>query len=268
MIQRERTHTREVADRIKRINELLGQYGDTGFVREHDLELRELRTQLTQSGKLSFESKLQSLYGPEIRFPGNAKVLLEYVCTSEEALPWLMGDWKRGVDGWSAERQHSRADLEDETLWPRLLLEEPLDLNAAMSVEIEFEQPQSSGPPKNFVVSVAGVHIGFAGPTEQGLKSQVAAKAGGVDALKELLDQLGKGKGSPINGLERGKTYKLRVDLAQGRGRLTATLNGEPLLRGQDSLRPEGKGGSYSIVVRSLEPVLLKAVRIDAGVRR
>ena len=133
-----------------------------------------------------------------------------------------------------------------------------------MTVEIVFEQP---GPQGRFVASVAGVHLGFAGPIDVGMKSQFAARAGGADALKELLETLDKQKGTPINGLERGKRYTLRVELAQNRGRLTAWLNDEPL-PGGDYLRPEGKGGSYGIALRALDPLLLESVRVDAGVRK
>jgi hypothetical protein len=254
----------EGQDRIKRINDLLTQYPDTQFVREHEAQLRELRASIEKAGKLSFEDRLRAAYGDEIRFPGNARALLEFRCALEPSHGWEMGDWKRGNDGWTAARLHSREELEDETLWPRLRLDDSLDLNARMTVEIEFEQQE---PPKRFVASVAGVHLGFAGPSDPGLKSQFAARAGGVDELKALLEQLDAKKGTPVVGLERGKRYKLRVELQQNRGRLTAWLNDEPL-PGGDHLRPDGKGGSYSIVLRSLDPVLLVAVRIDAGVRK
>jgi hypothetical protein len=267
LIQRERTRSRDGADRVKRINDLLTQYGDTEFVREHEGELREMKSQIAQAGKLSLEDRLRAAYGQEISFPGNSRASLEYLCGSEPSARWEMGDWLRSAGGWSADRKHSRQELENETLWPRLELEDPLDLNAPMRVEIEFEEPQGSGPPLRFIASVAGVHLGFAGPTDLGLKSQFAAKAGGVEAMKEMLEVLDKQRGTPIGGLERGKSYKLRVDLGQNRGRLSARLNNEDL-PGGDYLRPEGRGSSYSIVVRSMEPVMLRSVHIEAGVRK
>ncbi|MEO6709895.1 MAG: hypothetical protein ABIP42_09975, partial [Planctomycetota bacterium] len=268
IIQREKDYTREVPARIKRINDFLATYADTESAKEHGPGLRDLKQALESSLKISFEDKLRSAYGREISFPVQSRARLNYEFTSEASPRWNMGDWKRSAEGWSADRLHSRAELENnETLWPRLLLEEPLDLNAAMSVEIEFQQPQSSGTPRRFIVSIAGVHIGFAGPPEAGVKSQVASKAGGADAMKDLLDLLDQRKGKDTAGLERGNLYKLRVDLFQGRGQWTATLNGQDLLV-QDALRPQGRGGSTSIVLRSLEPILVKAVRIDAGVRK
>ncbi len=264
LIQREKAHTRE-ADRIKRITDLLNGFSDTAFVREHEVELRDLRASLATFVKLTPEEQLLKLYGSTfISFPRSERALLSYDCGSEALLRWSMGDWNRGIDGWSAGRKHSKAELEDGSLWPRLLLEDPLDLDAAMSVEIEWEQPQSSGPPQRFIVSVAGWHIGFAGPSEIGEKAQVASTAGGDSALLELLSLLDKNKGIPKAGLERGKLYKLRVELVQGRGNLSATLNGVKI-QDQAQMRPEGKGGSNTIVLRSLEPVLLKAVRIEAG---
>ncbi|HTF89853.1 MAG TPA: hypothetical protein VK843_15675, partial [Planctomycetota bacterium] len=86
-------------------------------------------------------------------------------------------------------------------------------------------------------------------------------------AMKDLLDQLDQRKGKETAGLERGKRYKLRVELFQGRGQWEVFLNGESL-QVQDSLRPQGRGGSTSIVLRSLEPILVKSVKIDAGVRK
>ncbi len=267
LIQRERQYTRDVQERINRINDLLLNYSETEFVGKHEVELRELKAQIEQAGKLSFEARLRAAYGSAISFPGNDRALLKFVCSDEELPQWKMGDWKRSSQGWSAEGKHSMAELEDETLWPRLLLEKPLDLNQAMSVEIEFECPESSGPPPRFIASVAGVHIGFAGPPEVGLKSQYATQAGGVSAFHELLEQLQQRKGTEVAGLQRGERYKLRIELLQGRGRVTASLNGQALPE-KDLLRPDGKGGSYSIVVRSLEPVLLKSVTIDAGMQR
>ena len=264
LIQRERAHTRE-ADRIKRITDLLNGYSDTEFVRAHELELRDLRGSLASSVKLTPEDQLLKLYGSKLTsFPRSERALLTYNCGSEAFSRWSMGDWNRGIDGWSAGRKHSRAELEDGTLWPRLLLEDPLDLEAAMSVEIEWEQLQSSGPPQRFIASVAGWHIGFAGPSEVGDKAQVASTAGGDSALLELLSLLDNNKGMPRAGLERGKQYKLRVELVQGRGNLIATLNGVKIQE-QAQMRPAGKGGSDIIVLRSLEPVLLKCVRIEAG---
>ncbi len=263
LIQREKAHTRE-ADRIRRITDLLNGYSDTEYVREHELELRDLRNSLATAVKLTPEDQLLKLYGSKLTsFPRSERVLLSYDCSSEAFPRWSMGDWNRGLDGWSAGRKHSKAELEDGTLWPRLLLEDPLDLEAAMSVEIEWEQPQSSGPPQRFLVSVAGWHIGFAG-SEVGEKAQVASTAGGDSALLELLSLLDNNKGMPRAALERGKQYKLRVELVQGRGNLIATLNGVKIQE-QAQMRPQGKGGSDTIVLRSLEPVLLKAVRIEAG---
>ncbi|HUR28586.1 MAG TPA: serine/threonine-protein kinase [Planctomycetota bacterium] len=262
LIQRDRVYAREAQDRVKRINDLLTQFPDTEFVREHDAQLRELRASIEKAGKQSFEDRLRAAFGDEIRFPGNARAQLEFRCGVEPSHGWEMGDWNRGNDGWTAPRRHSRAELENEALWPRLRLDDSLDL-ARMTVEIEFEQRD---PPRFFVASVAGVHLGFAG-FDVGLKPQFAAKAGGPDELKALLEQLDKQKGTPISGLQRGKRYKLRVELQQNRGRLTAYLNDEQL-PGGDYLRPEGRAGSYSIVLRSLEPVLLLAVRVEVGVRK
>ncbi|MBK8179781.1 MAG: serine/threonine protein kinase [Planctomycetes bacterium] len=265
LIQRERSHARDAAARVKRINDLLVQYADTEFVKERESELRELRSQILATGKVTAEDRLRGIYGADISFPAAGRVAIERVFSVEELPRWTAGDWKRSPGGWSAERHHSRAELEDEALWPRFLLEEPLDLNGAMSVELSFEQPQSSGQPKRFVASVAGWHIGLAGPSEVGGQSQVLVTAGGVDALHDMLVQLDDEKGIPIQGLSRGQTHVLRIELMQGRGKCTATLDGAELPR-RDEKRPDGRGGSSSIVLRSLEPVILKSVRIEAVV--
>ena len=107
--------------------------------------------------------------------------------------------------------------------------------------------------------------IALAGPSDVGARGQLAIGAGGVGALHDLLEQLDAGKGEPITGLERGKTHVLRIELVQGRGKCTAILDGEVLPK-RDERRPEGRGGSSSIVIRSMEPVLLKSVRIEAGI--
>lgn len=265
LIQRERFHARDAQDRIRRINVLLTEYADTAFVKEHDAELREIKAQSSQPGKLTPEGRLRGIYGTALSFPASGRALIAFDCTLEGRSPWEMGDWKRAAAGWSADRRHSRKELENETLWPRLVLSDPLDLDAAMVVEIEFEQPHSSGPPQRFVASVAGWHVGFVAMPEGGGKSLVASTAGGVSSLRDLHELLDDKKGAPIAGLERGRRYVLRMELSQGRGKLIASLNGERILT-QDQTRPEGRVGSYSIVVRSIEEVLLKAVRIEAGI--
>ena len=258
----QRAHQRDPAERIRRIDNLLTQYGDCAVVRENDAKLRELRQQLAQSGKQGVEAQIQAMYAPtRLSLPQSGRARMEFSCSTEKFPAWEMGDWRNGPEGWSAEGRHSRTELETETLWPRLLLERSFDLGARVDVELEFEQP---GPPNRFVASVAGVHIAFAGPAEIGGQGLVSASAGGPTALRDLLDSLDRGVGKPIGGLVRGQTHVLRLVLVQGRGKLEASLDGQLVLE-QDFRRPEGKGGSSSVVVRSIEPVLLKAVRIEAG---
>ncbi len=111
LIQREKAHSRE-ADRIKRITDLLNGFSDTDFVREHEVELRDLRTSLATFVKLTPEEQLLKLYGSTlISFPRSERAQLSYNCGSEALPRWSMGDWNRGIDGWSAGRKHSKAEL-------------------------------------------------------------------------------------------------------------------------------------------------------------
>jgi len=261
----QRTYQLPAAERIRRIDHLLTQYGDCAVVRENDAKLRELRQQLGQANKQGVEAQLQALYAPtSLSLPASGRARMEFGCSTEKFPMWDMGDWRNRPEGWTAEGRHSREQLETETLWPRLLIERPFDLGARIDVELEFEQPDASGPPVCFVASVTGVHIAFTGPRDIGGQGLVAANAGGPTALRELLDSLDSGAGKPVVGLQRGKTHVLRLVLVQGRGRLEASLDGQLVLE-KDFRRPEGKGGASSVVVRSMEPVLLKAVRIEAG---
>jgi hypothetical protein len=251
-------HGRDAAERIKRIDGLLLQYGDCAIVREHETELRELRQQLALIGKPGSEAQVQEQYAPtQLSLPSSGRVRMEFVCSTERSAAWNLGDWQARPDGWVATRKHSKLELENETLWPRLLLERQFDLGAPLDVEFQIEQLATSGPPQRFVASVAGVYVAVA-------KGQIAVAAGGPSALHELMELLDRGKGKPIDGFERGQTHVLRVVLGQGRGKLEASIDDQVVLV-QDFLRPEGKGGSTSVVVRSIEPVLLKRVIIEAG---
>ena len=65
-----------------------------------------------------------------------------------------------------------------------------------------------------------------------------------------------------IIGHSERRQYFAETDEMVNR-KLEASLDGQLVLV-QDFVRPEGKGGSSSVVVRSMEPVLLKAGQIQA----
>jgi serine/threonine protein kinase len=266
LIKRDSGHARDTAERLRRIQELLQDYSDLEWVRAKEPELRKLQDQLRAPNKPSVESAVREAFNPSsVRFLDGGRVHLRFDFSSGSPGKWFAGDWQQGPEGWRAKGEHDYAQLRNEHLWPRLLLAKPLDLDAPLSAEFDLLQPSESGRPRKFVASVAGFHVAFAGPTEQGGTARLLVRAGGTVGFETLLGEWDDpNRGIAVQGLQRGKVHTLRIELTLGRGKIRVLLDGVQLAE-QDNPSPENKPGSASIVVRSLEPVLLKSVRLEAA---
>ena len=262
-------HPRDVAETIERIDRLLSEYADLDYVRRREPELRFLKTRLSESAPVVRPEDFETTFGAESALldSGQRRVRMEFAF--DEATwggPWSHGDWVVAGNGWEAPGVSSREQLLLEPRWPRLVLREPVDLDQPLSVELEIQQPRSSGPPQLLLLSVAGVHVALGGDGE-GQAARLAIASGGTQELAELLsDLLDGGRGAAAPALERGGTHRVRVELTRGRGRAEVYLDGV-LIGQEDRPRPSGEPGTASVVLRSLEVVRLVSAEISAGYR-
>jgi hypothetical protein len=262
-------HPRDVAETLERIDRLLFEYADLDYVQRREPELRFLKARLAESAPLVRREDFETLFGARAVGLDSAQRRVRMEFAFDEATwggPWSHGDWLVAGNGWEAPGVSSREQLLLEPRWPRLLLREPLDLDQPLSVELEIQQLRSSGPPQLLVLSVAGVHVALRGGGEK-QPARLAIASGGAQELAELLsDLLDGGRGAPAQGLERGGTHRLRVDLTRGRGRAEVYLDGA-MIGQEDRPRPSGEPGTATVVVRSLEVVRLVSAVISAGYR-
>ena len=74
------------------------------------------------------------------------------------------------------------------------------------------------------------------------------------------------GEGEEFPGLRPGQSHQITMRANQARGTLTVLFDGEERVRIED-LSPKDRARSTSLSLRSLEPLLLIGVRIEAGRR-
>ena len=268
VIAGEAVHAADRAETLERIDRLLVEFGDLDYVRRREPELRFLKQRLVaEAGELEPADFREAFGATDVALDrSRRRVALTFALAAiDPSGAFSAGDWDAVADGWEAPTVSSRAQLEDERRWPRLVLSQPLDLDQPLAVELEVLQPRGSGPPQLLLVSVAGVHVALRSDAHGG--PRLLARSGSAEALRELLvDVLERGRGEPMPGLRRGARHRLGIELSRGRGRVDVRLDGVPI--GQEDLpRPLDGPGSASVVVRSLEPVRLVRAEIRAGYR-
>ena len=264
----EAAHTGEAQLTIQRIDALLADYGDLEFVRSKESYLRSVKGVLARGPVSTPASRLNDAFRPthleldEIR----REVTMDWDFTVPvDKVAWSRGNWVAAGSGLEPTSVRSRVELEDPNLWPRLVLRQPLNLGERLTVELEVEQPQESGPPQLLVVSVAGVHVAFRGGGSLAQEGRWGIASGGPEDLSGLVsDLLDDDDGNEFAGLVRGATHRIRVELTQGRGKADVFLDDKPLGGGHKA-RPSGEPGTAGIVVRSLEVVRLRSVRVSGS---
>ena len=257
---------RDHEELVQRINELLANYSDLAFVKEHARDLRDIKERLGEPVQTTPEAELEKVFGPsELYLPELNRAEMVFDFGAEEVGSWKPGDWKLDGHGWRASESYAREELGNELIWPRLLLSKPVKLDHPFSVEFNVE---FSGPPREFLVSVAGWHVLLDGPDSVGGKSRFLFNSGGAEGLKELLDEAeNPSEGKLIEGLQRGHRYTLRIELTHVRGKIRVLLDGKALDTPKDRMRPSRDAGSHSVVVRSTETVVLHKVTIETEFR-
>jgi hypothetical protein len=254
---------------IQHIDRLLSEYGDIELVRAAGDELRARRAELVAPPRPPSRQDLIDLFGPDSAAVSGSKVSMRFAFDSAAEGAWKSGDWSFDGDGWQAREARAREDLFDESRWPRLVLRAPIALEAAMDVELDFEQLRDSGPPQLLAVTVAGVHVAFfGGVRETGEPARFLIDSGGPDRLRVAIDDLlASRRGTPFAGLQRGGRHTVRLELSQGRGAVAVFLDGKKLDQGATKRPGIEEIGDESVVIRSLEPVRLREVRFEGRVR-
>jgi len=257
VVGRERAPPAAVEAQIKRIDDLLTNYGDLQFVKDLALELKARKADLERPPAPITEKDFVTLFRAPVQLEAGRFTLgFDFDATHDSA--WTRGDWIAAGEGWQARETHSRDELGSPQLWPTLpLLQPPIALDSAMELEIAFEQPAASGAPRLFALTCAGVHVAFAGPPEAGKEGRYAIASGGPEDFGRMIDGLLNARlGVAFPGFERGQRHKIRIELTQGRGAIVVFLDGKRLDYEQVK-RPDPRAalGTASIVLRSLEPV-------------
>ena len=251
---------------LRRIEQLLGEFGDVERVRASRQDLLDLRDRLSTPQKSTTREDLQELFGGTVEMLPFKGVRLAFDFDASFQGAWERNAWAASGNGWAAAGVSSREQMLDDRLWPRLVLRSPIDLDAAMHVELEVEQMHESGPPRLLAISVAGVHAFFKSPDAAQSEGRILIGSGGPEDFQQLLDRVLDGRGDRFEGLVKGAEHKIRIELSQGRGKCRVLLDDRKV--GEAAYpRPEGKPGTASIAVRSLEPVRLLSARIEARYR-
>jgi hypothetical protein len=255
---------------VRAIDELLASWGDLEVVRARAEDLRALRSELAP-GRPPEVDDFREVFRPTTVELADGDFTLVFDFGAAHEGRWSRGTWREDADGWIAPRTSSLAEVLGPTGWPRLLLGPPIDLDGPLEVTFTFDQPQDSGQPRLLVASVAGVHVVLRG--EQGAEpARVAVAAGGTDELRRLVEEVdGGSRGRPFPGLVRGERYTLAVSFSRQRGKAGVRLWGRTpagedfagrVIEQLQAPRPEGKPGTASLVLRSIEPVRLLEAKV------
>ena len=266
LIFRQGAHAGEAETTVREIEKVLSEYGDLEYVKDRSEELRTLRNRLLSPQKEATAEDFRDAFGATTVDLVGPKVTMTFDFDAAYEGRWSRGDWLADLDGWFARGVSSLDQVLQDRTWPRLVLRAPLDLQAAMEVEVLIEQPAESGPPRLLVLSVAGVHLALVG-AEEGESGRVLVAAGGPDELERMIrEAVESDEGEEFEGLVRGRRHRVRVELSHDRGRADVFVDEERVAQ-LTAPRPEGRPGTASIVVRSFEPVRLLSARIQARKR-
>ncbi|MCY3002244.1 MAG: serine/threonine-protein kinase [Planctomycetota bacterium] len=251
------------------IDELLASSLDLDFVAAESEWLRQRRATLSAEIQLGERALLERAFGPtELQIGETGLARMRWDLGLDYNGPFQRGDWGSDTDGWIAPRPATRLAVADERNWPTLYLQPPIRLGEALELTVSIEQPASSGQPRLFSISIAGVHVVLLGPANIGQKGRWKLGSGSPEAYAQLLaDLLDRGKGTEFEPLLKGERYQIRVELKQGRGDVSVWIN-DKLLGRDTPLRPDPSTFSdKSLVLRSLEPVRVLEVSLSARVR-
>ena len=245
---------------LKMIETFLRNYADA-LDAERLTEVRGWRAALEEVTAPSTLDDFEQTFGPdELSFPRRGRVEIRQRFDSLEEGAWSMGSWTPQGLGWQAPLQPGVKELVAAKA-PTLLLRDPFELEAGpVEVEVELEVPLDARA-RLVVVSAIGFHCALV--TEAGGGGRLVA---GSRDLSRVIERAMSAEGEAFGGLLPGERYSLRMRANQSRGTLTVSLDGAERVRIED-LSPKDRARSTSVSLRSLEPLLLLGVRVEAGRR-
>jgi len=243
--------------RVRRIDELLGSYGDV-LSRAGGHEARELRRTL-RAGQKPTEEDFRLTFAPdELAFRPPERVWLRFVFDRAEVGAWKPGDWHWQGEGWL--RSGPIGDLEQlvAARAPKLALLDPFDADAGeVELELTFRQPLDA-PPDLLVVSVCGFHAAFTRATVQGPARCLADTRPLADVLRRVRT---RDEGEPFAGFVKGQEHRVALRVARKSGRVYVKVDGVLVASGLRAAAEAER--SWSVSVRSLEPVLLLEATLE-----
>ncbi|MCH2107029.1 MAG: hypothetical protein MK291_10340 [Planctomycetes bacterium] len=245
---------------LKMVEAFLRDYGEALDV-ESLAKVRGWRAALEEvTAPSTLEDFERTFAADEASFPRRGRVELTQRFDSLEEGAWSIGSWTAQGLGWQAPL-HAGVEELIAAKAPTLLLRDPFELEAGpVEVEVELEVPLDARA-RLVVVSAIGFHCALV--TEAGGGGRLVA---GSRDLGRVIERAMSGAGEEFDGLLPGERYSLKMRANQSRGTLTVSLDGEERVRIED-LSPKDRARSTSVSLRSLEPLLLSGVRIEAGRR-
>jgi len=245
---------------LKMVEAFLRDY--SGFLDGARLKkVRDWRVALEEVTAPSTLEEFEAVFGAdESRFPRRGRVELSQDFDAQSEGAWDVGAWIPVGVGWQAPRQPGIEQVITAKA-PTLLLRDPFDLQAGpVEVVIDAEVPLDARA-RLVVVSAIGFHCAFV--TGEGEVGRVVA---GSRDLEGVIERAMRGEGEEFPGLRPGQRHQITMRANQARGTLTVLFDGEERVRIED-LSPKDRARSTSVSLRSLEPLLLKSARIEAGRR-
>jgi len=245
---------------IREVDTFMSEFGAFLDPKRRDDVLEE-RGKLWEESKPSTAQKFEQEFRADTtRFPRRGRVELSQRFDEAVEGAWDAGEWVALGAGWQAPRL---AGVE-EVLYakaPTLLLRDPFDLEAGLAeVEFEIEVPQDARA-RLVVMSALGFHCAFV--TDDEATGRVVAKS---RDLEGVVRRALEGGGEEFPGLRPGESHRVMLRVNQARGTMSVLFDGEQCVRIAD-LSPKDRPRSTSVSLRSLEPLLLIGVRIEAGRR-
>jgi serine/threonine-protein kinase len=242
---------------VRAIERFLRDYGDE-LDADRRAQVRSWKEELEQELRPSTVSDFEVAFRADTtHFPRRGRVELVQRFDAQTEGAWDAGEWIFTGTRWEGTRLSGVAEVLDAKA-PTLLLVEPFALDAGpITVEFELEVPQDARA-RLVVVSVLGLHCAFV--TSAAAKGRVVA--GSVD-MAGVVERALAGEGGEFAGLRPGQTHRIRLHANRARGTMTVLFDGVECVRIED-ISPVGRARSTSVSVRSLEPLVLLEVRIEA----
>ncbi len=249
-------------ERAVHIGRLLREYRDV-IDTNTQLVLTRTRAGLTRVLPPSTLKDFDERYAPqELEFPQYGRVRMAFHFDRTEILNWSTGEWfYTGAQGWLGSTSASVEELGN-SRGPRLELSDPLlPETGIFEVQVRFLQPAGADPVM-LAVSTMGYHAVFTGRTLTDSPRFLCDTTDLIDVGRRAR----AGEGSEFEGFEPGREHQLVLRISKASGKVSAWVDGEPV-ETHHRQPPRADAGPLQLMIRSLEPIELRKVQIEAGRR-